>query len=146
MLRAFLIHTGEIEQAQELAQKNFSAFSVEVDAILTNAAGCGSGLHEYRQLFQGLEHEQQAEAIADKAVDVSHFLDQLGLVYAPELPQPLRVAYHDACHLAHAQGITDSPRRLLSAITNLSSSRSRRAACCGSAARIISNSLRSQRN
>ncbi len=131
---AILMHTGEIEQAQELAQKNFSAFSVEVDAILTNAAGCGSGLHEYRQLFQGLEQEQQAEGIADKAVDVSRFLDQLGLVYAPELPQPLRVAYHDACHLAHAQGITDSPRRLLSAITNLSLIEIEESSmCCGSA-------------
>jgi len=131
---AILMHTGENEQAQELAQKNFSAFSIEVDAILTNAAGCGSGLHEYRQLFQGLEQEQQAQVIADKAVDVTRFLDQLGLVYAPELPQPMRVAYHDACHLAHAQGITDSPRRLLSAITNLSLIEIEESSmCCGSA-------------
>jgi glycolate oxidase iron-sulfur subunit len=131
---AILMHTGDIEQARELAQTNLRSFSLEVDAILTNAAGCGSGLHEYRQLFQGLGQEPQAEAIAKKAVDVSRFLDQLGLIYAPELPQPLRVAYHDACHLAHAQGITDSPRRLLSAITNLSLIEIEESSmCCGSA-------------
>lgn len=131
---ALLMHTGEIEAARDLAYQNLQAFSQDFDAILTNAAGCGSGLHEYRGLFQGLDQEGRAEEIAHKAVDVSSFLDQLGLSGAPELPQPLRVAYHDACHLAHAQGVSEAPRRLLSAVSNLTLVEIEESSmCCGSA-------------
>ena len=59
-------------------------------------------------------------ALGGRTQDVSVFLAELGLVSPPPLPQPLRVAYHDACHLAHAQGVTAPPRRLLRAIPNLS--------------------------
>lgn len=131
---AVLMHTGEADIEQELARKNLEAFSLEVDAIVTNAAGCGSGLQEYRQLFHGTEDETASEELARIAIDVSRFLDQLGLAVAPELPQPLRVAYHDACHLVHAQGISDSPRNLLSAVVNLSLVEIEESSmCCGSA-------------
>lgn len=129
-----LLHTGETAKARELASKNLQAFSLDVDAIVTNAAGCGSGMHEYRQLFHGLDQERLAEDIAQKTVDVSSFLDQLGLVGEPGLPQPLRVAYHDACHLVHAQGVSAPPRRLLAAVSNLSLVEIEESdLCCGSA-------------
>ncbi|MDE0313158.1 MAG: (Fe-S)-binding protein, partial [Caldilineaceae bacterium] len=87
--------------------------------VVTNAAGCGSGMHEYPLLFAGEPEEQAAREFADKVQDVTVFLDALGIEPPPALPAPMTVAYHDACHLAHAQGVTDAPRRLLGAIPNL---------------------------
>jgi glycolate oxidase iron-sulfur subunit len=105
-----------------------------VDAILTNAAGCGSGMKEYPLLFKGTADEEPARAFAQKVRDVSVFLDALGLKTPAPLPHPLKVAYHDACHLAHAQGIRTPPRRLLAAIPNLTLLEIPEGdMCCGSA-------------
>jgi glycolate oxidase iron-sulfur subunit len=90
-----------------------------VDAILTNAAGCGSGLHEYGLWFAGQPEEGLARALAARAQDVTTFLASLDLPMLPPLPRPLRLAYHDACHLAHAQGVAAAPRALLTRIPNL---------------------------
>jgi glycolate oxidase iron-sulfur subunit len=107
---------------------------MDVDVILTNAAGCGSGMKEYELLFKGLRDQAVASAFAHKVQDISQFLVSLGLVQPPPLPQPLRVAYHDACHLAHAQGITAQPRSLLAAIPNLTLVGIQDSdTCCGSA-------------
>ena len=117
---ALSMHTGAADQARALARHNFDAFNLdEVDAVVTNAAGCGSGMHEYPLLFAGEPEEQAAREFADKVQDVTVFLDALGIEPPPALPAPMTVAYHDACHLAHAQGVTDAPRRLLGAIPNL---------------------------
>ncbi len=117
---ALSMHTGAADQARGLARRNFSAFNLDdVDAVVTNAAGCGSGMHEYPLLFAGEEEEQEARDFAAKVQDVTVFLDALGIDPPAPLPAPMTVAYHDACHLAHAQGVTDAPRRLLSAIPNL---------------------------
>lgn len=117
---ALSMHTGAADQARELARRNLEVFSLdEVDAVVTNAAGCGSGMHEYPLLFAGEAEEQAAREFADKVQDVTVFLDALGIEPPPALPAPMTVAYHDACHLAHAQGVTDAPRRLLRAIPNL---------------------------
>ena len=117
---ALSMHTGAADQARGLAKGNFEAFNLdEVDAVVTNAAGCGSGMHEYPLLFAGEEEEGEARDFAGKVQDVTVFLDTLGIEPPPALPAPMTVAYHDACHLAHAQGITDAPRRLLSAVPNL---------------------------
>ena len=117
---ALSMHTGAADQARALARHNFDAFNLdEVDAVVTNAAGCGSGMHEYPLLFAGEPEEQAAREFADKVQDVTVFLDALGIEPPPALPAPMTVAYHDACHLAHAQGVTDAPRRLLRAIPNL---------------------------
>src|SRR5690606_22540200 len=104
---------------RSLARRNFAAFPSDVDAIITNAAGCGSGIHEYELLFADTAEEERAQSFAAKARDISLFLDELGLLAPPPLPAPLTVAYHDACHLAHAQRVTQPPRRLLAAIPNL---------------------------
>lgn len=117
---ALSMHTGAADQARALARRNFAAFNLsEVDAVVTNAAGCGSGMHEYPLLFAGEAEEQAARDFAGKVQDVTVFLDALGIEPPPALPAPMTVAYHDACHLAHAQGVTDAPRRLLGAVPNL---------------------------
>ena len=131
---ALAMHAGEQEQARQLAAKNLNAFPKGLDAILTNTAGCGSGMKEYGLLFKGTALEEDAAEFARNVQDVSEFLDELGLQPPPALPQPLVVAYHDACHLAHAQGITQAPRRLLMAIPNLTLKEIPEAElCCGSA-------------
>lgn len=116
---ALLMHQGEQDRARAQARNNLAVFPQDVDAVITNAAGCGSGMREYGLLFAGLPEEEAARLLARQTVDVSVFLAQLGLVAPPPLPQPLKVAYHDACHLAHAQGVTAQPRQLLRAIPNL---------------------------
>ncbi|MBP7694630.1 MAG: 4Fe-4S dicluster domain-containing protein [Anaerolineales bacterium] len=128
------LHTGELERARGLARQNLRVFPAEVDAVLTNAAGCGSGMKEYGLLFAGQPEAGAAAAFAGRVKDVSEFLDSLGLVPPPAWPAPLTVAYHDACHLAHAQRITAAPRRLLAAIGNLTVVEVPEGdLCCGSA-------------
>ncbi|MGH2545220.1 MAG: (Fe-S)-binding protein, partial [Ardenticatenaceae bacterium] len=116
---ALSMHIGKVTRARAFAAANMRAFPEDVDAIITNAAGCGSGMREYEILFAGRTEAETARAFARRVRDVSVFLDELGLVSPPPLTQPLVVAYHDACHLAHAQGITEEPRRLLASIPNL---------------------------
>jgi glycolate oxidase iron-sulfur subunit len=130
------MHTGAFERARPGARKNLSAFDLDdVDAVITNAAGCGSGMAEYGLLFADSAEEAGARALAAQVKDITVFLAELGLSGpAPALSEPLAVAYHDACHLAHAQGVRSPPRRLLEAIDGV---RLIEAAewelCCGSA-------------
>jgi glycolate oxidase iron-sulfur subunit len=115
---SLMMHNGDDETARRLARRNLRAFPREVDAIVSNAAGCGSGMKEYGLLFTGAPEEQEARAFAARVRDVSEFLAAFDIAPA-ELPQPIKLAYHDACHLAHAQGIMEPPRRLLRSIGNL---------------------------
>ena len=131
---SLMMHTGEAAAARGLARRNLQVFPAGVDAVLTNAAGCGSGMQEYGLWFKGEPDEQAARALAARTKDVSVFLADLGLASPPPLPRPLRLAYHDACHLAHAQGVTAAPRRLLRAIPNLTLLEVPEGElCCGSA-------------
>ncbi len=132
---SLLLHAGEEAAARRLARQNLRAFSLEVDAILTNAAGCGSGMKEYGLLFKGETEEAAARELVNKVKDVAQFLDELGIdAPAPARLQPLKVAYHDACHLAHAQGVSAAPRRLLQRIPNLQLLEIPESElCCGSA-------------
>jgi glycolate oxidase iron-sulfur subunit len=128
------LHTGEARLARSLARRNLGVFPTDIDAIITNAAGCGSGIHEYGLLFAGRDEEEKANAFAAKTCDISVFLDELGLLPPSPLPTPLTVAYHDACHLAHAQRVTQPPRRLLAAIPNVTVCELYEGdLCCGSA-------------
>ncbi|BCP65574.1 glycolate oxidase iron-sulfur subunit [Thermus thermophilus] len=111
---ALNLHAGDKEGARALARKNLKAFR-DVDYVVTNAAGCGSGMKEYPLLFRGEPEEEEARALAAKVKDLSVLLDELGFTPPPPPRHPLRVAYHDACHLAHAQGVREAPRRLLQA-------------------------------
>lgn len=132
-------HAGDARRARASAGALLRIFRPEglladVDAVLTNAAGCGSGLKEYGLLFAGRPEEEAARALAAKVRDVSTFLAALETGAPPPLPEPLRVVYHDACHLAHAQRERTAPRRLLAGVPNLTLVEPRDwQICCGSA-------------
>jgi glycolate oxidase iron-sulfur subunit len=117
---ALSAHSGYRDAARELARKNLAAFPLhDFDAIVTNAAGCGSTLKEYHHLFSSDEAEHaQARAFAEKTRDVTEFLAALGLA-AKLHPLRHRVTYQDSCHLLHGQKIREAPRLLLRAIPNL---------------------------
>jgi glycolate oxidase iron-sulfur subunit len=117
---ALAAHAGVRDAARDLARKNLTVFLREdFDAIITNAAGCGSTLKEYDHLFSPDEPEHvQARAFASKTRDVTEFLAALGLV-AKLKPLPLRVTYQDSCHLLHGQKVREAPRTLLRAIPKL---------------------------
>ena len=133
-------HVGNLTQAQRFAIENLRAFGEPAsggnyDAIITNAAGCGSGMHEYHLILKGTQYEARAEAFRHRVVDVSAFLSRLGnLPPIPDRATPLRIAYHDACHLGHAQGIRSEPRQLLRRIPGVQLCEVADAhLCCGSA-------------
>jgi glycolate oxidase iron-sulfur subunit len=131
---ALAMHVGDGDSARATARRNLRAFPSDVDAVVTNAAGCGSGMKEYGMLFAGQPETDAARALAGRVRDVAEFLDDLGIDAPPPLPQPLTLAYHDACHLAHAQRVRLAPRRLLRAIPNLTLLEiPDGATCCGSA-------------
>lgn len=114
---ALAAHAGVRDIARQLARKNLLAFAQhDVDAIVTNAAGCGSTLKEYDHLFTPDETEYpQARAFARKSRDVTEFLSDLGLS-ASLKPLPVRVTYQDSCHLLHGQKVREAPRTLLRSI------------------------------
>ena len=131
---ALAAHTGVAWQAKKFAKNNLQAFPDDVDAVITNAAGCGSGLHEYALWLKGEPEEEAARAFGKRVKDISVFLDELGLRETPRLSAPLKLAYHDACHLAHAQGVVLPPRSLLKQIAGLEVLEPPDAElCCGSA-------------
>jgi glycolate dehydrogenase iron-sulfur subunit len=106
----------------------------DIDAIVTNAAGCGSTLKEYHHLFTPDEPEyERAAAFAKRTRDVTEFLAALGLS-APLKRLPLRVTYQDSCHLLHRQKVREAPRKLLRAIPGLALVELPHSdICCGSA-------------
>src|SRR6202795_60093 len=103
---ALAAHAGVRDIARQLARKNLSVFlRKDFDAIITNAAGCGSTLKEYHHLFsQSEEEHSQACEFAAKTRDVTEFLAALGLT-AKLKPLSIRVTYQDSCHLLHGQKI-----------------------------------------
>ena len=105
-----------------------------MDAIVVNVAGCGSAMKEYAELLAGDPGwSERAAALAGQVRDLSEFLAELGPA-APRHPLDVTVAYHDACHLAHAQRITAQPRELLTAIPGLRlAAIADGSTCCGSA-------------
>jgi glycolate oxidase iron-sulfur subunit len=117
---ALAAHSGVRDAARDLARKNLAIFLREdFDAIVTNAAGCGSTLKEYDHLFSPDEEEYaQARAFSENVRDITEFLAALGLT-AKLNSLPLRVTYQDSCHLLHGQKIREAPRTLLRAIPNL---------------------------
>ncbi|MGH9738968.1 MAG: (Fe-S)-binding protein [Candidatus Acidiferrales bacterium] len=132
---ALAAHAGLRDVARDSARANFAAFADGgFDAIITNAAGCGSTLKEYGHLFAADDSEREtARMFAAKVRDVSEFLAELGLA-APMRPVPLRVTYQDSCHLAHGQKIREAPRTLIRAVPGVELVEMPLAEqCCGSA-------------
>jgi glycolate oxidase iron-sulfur subunit len=135
---ALAAHAGVRDTARELARKNLVAFPLQdFDAIVTNAAGCGSTLKEYDHLFSREEPEHtQAASFGEKVRDVTEFLADLGLCapLQPLKPLSLRVTYQDSCHLLHGQKVRNAPRQLLSAIPGVEFVELPHSEiCCGSA-------------
>lgn len=114
---ALSLHSGRAREAQSFAKDIVARFEREnVDAVLVNAAGCGSNLKEYGRLFAGdPQWSERGTRFAAKVKDVSEFLVSLG-ARAQRHPMSLKIACHDACHLAHAQRIRSQPRELLRSI------------------------------
>ena len=132
---ALMVHTGEEEGARAFARRMIAAFeAADVEYIVINAAGCGSTMKEYGYLLADDPiWSERAKAFAAKCRDISEVL----LLHAPRQtrhPLRLRVAYQDACHLRHAQGIHAEPRTLLRGIPELDLVDVAEAnLCCGSA-------------
>lgn len=132
---ALLLHAGEEGKALQFARRMIDVFEhAEVDAIVVNAGGCGSSLKEYGHLLRDdPEYRDRARRFAAKCQDVSEFLAQLP-AQAARHAIPLRVAYHDSCHLQHAQKVRLQPRALLSQIPEIQLLDIPEASvCCGSA-------------
>ena len=132
---ALSVHNGREAEAQRYARRLIDVFAAAgVDAVVVNAAGCGSSMKEYADLLEGdPEYGERAARFAASVRDVSEFLAELGTV-ARRHPLETTVAYHDACHLGHAQGIRSQPRALLREIPGLQLREIPEAElCCGSA-------------
>jgi glycolate dehydrogenase iron-sulfur subunit len=133
---ALHVHGGDLEGGRELARRNVVAFDrAGLDAVVVNAAGCGSHLKEVGHLLQAdPAWAERARAFAAKVRDVHELLAGLELDRAGLGPLPARVTYQEPCHLAHAQRIGAQPRALLRAIPGLELREMREASlCCGSA-------------
>jgi glycolate oxidase iron-sulfur subunit len=126
-------HSGSEEPARTFAKVNRNVFNgLNVDAVITNAAGCGAMLKDYHHLAPPSE-ESDARTFVSKVKDISEFLAALGLV-PPQNSVETTVAYHDACHLCHAQRVREQPRRLLGMIPGLTLlSLAESELCCGAA-------------
>jgi glycolate oxidase iron-sulfur subunit len=132
---ALSLHGGRRAGAADFARRTIETFEqAAVDTVIVNAAGCGSAMKEYEQLLADDRGWSRRAAVFSAAVqDFTEFLAQLGPV-APRSDLPLTIAYHDACHLAHAQRITAQPRSLLRGIPGVSLTEIPDAGtCCGSA-------------
>ncbi len=132
---ALMVHAGQEDDAITMAKSLVDTFDgLEVDTIVINAAGCGSTLKEYGHLLRDEPgYAERARALAAKCRDISEVLADLS-PRAPRHPVPLTIAYHDACHLQHAQGVSAEPRQVLATIPGLQVKEiSEGGLCCGSA-------------
>jgi glycolate oxidase iron-sulfur subunit len=132
---ALSTHAGREEESLDFARKTIDTFEdLNLDNVVVNAAGCGSTMKEYGYLLRDdPEYAERAKAFSAKVRDVSEFLQELGPV-AERNPLPVTAAYHDACHLAHAQGVRKQPRQTLKQIPGIDVKEIREAEiCCGSA-------------
>jgi glycolate dehydrogenase iron-sulfur subunit len=131
---ALALHVGDGIRARRRAAALVRSFPRDVDAVVTNAAGCGSTMKEYGEVFAGEADSPDVSRFAGQVRDVSEFLDAVGLTAPPPEARPRLVAYHDACHLAHGQGIRRAPRALLAHIPHLRVAEIPEGdVCCGSA-------------
>ncbi len=143
---ALSLHTGRVAEATRFAKRTIATFeAANVDVIVVNSAGCGSAMKEYGELLRnaseapdGGDWPVRAAQAAAKVRDLSEYLAELAAsdegARGARHPLPVTVAYHDACHLGHAQRIKQQPRDLLRAIPELRLAElADGGTCCGSA-------------
>jgi glycolate oxidase iron-sulfur subunit len=136
---ALQVHAGMRDTARRLARRNIQAFLKEkFDAVVTNAAGCGSVLKEYPTLFEEEQPEllEPAQRFSTQLKDVTEFL--AGIDLNREFREPAasltRVTYQDPCHLLHAQRVSSAPRKLITAVPGVEFVELKEVEiCCGSA-------------
>jgi glycolate oxidase iron-sulfur subunit len=128
-------HNGELELAKQMARRHLNAFDLkQLDAVITNAAGCGTHLKNYGHLLQDdPAFAERASERSAKVRDIHEWLAEIG-IRAPTASIPQTVTYHEACHLCHGQKITHQPRQVLKAVPGLELVELPESAwCCGSA-------------
>jgi glycolate oxidase iron-sulfur subunit len=130
---ALALHAGEDPDARALAKATIKVLE-GYEHVIVNAAGCGSAMKDYGHVLRDEpDWADRAAAFAARVSDVSEFLADAG-PRAERRPLAMRVAYHDACHLAHAQGVRAQPRELLRGIPGLEIVEPAEwELCCGSA-------------
>src|SRR5438132_5164489 len=132
---ALMIHAGEEKEALDYARRNIDAFErAQVEMVVINAAGCGSNMKDYGYLLRDdPKSAKRAKAFSARCRDISEFVAELE-PRAARHPIPLKVAYHDSCHLQHAQSLRMQPRAVLGKIPELQLLEVAEAPlCCGSA-------------
>lgn len=133
---ALSLHTGREEEARAFARSVIDTFERErLDAVVVNVAGCGSAMKEYGYLLRDdTAYAERARRFSERVRDASQFLAEIE-PRAARHPLPLRAVYHDACHLAHGQGVRMQPRALLRSVPELELREvpREREICCGSA-------------
>ncbi len=128
-------HNGELEVSREMARRNIDAFDLDqIDAIITNAAGCGSHLKNYGHLLENDPlYSARAKVWSAKLKDIHEWLVEIG-IRPPTTSSPQTVTYHEACHLCHGQKITKQPREVLKSVPGLKLIELKESTwCCGSA-------------
>ncbi|SDM71451.1 glycolate oxidase iron-sulfur subunit [Fictibacillus solisalsi] len=130
---ALHVHAGDREMGRKLAKQNIEAFN-DAKKIIVNAAGCGCMMKEYAELFrEEPEWHEKALSFSAKVEDVSKYLHDTGYEQ-PQAEIKTRITYHDACHLAHGQGVRQEPRNILLDIPGVEMVHMPNAdRCCGSA-------------
>jgi glycolate oxidase iron-sulfur subunit len=115
---ALALHSGHDQDARAFARDLIATFErSNVDVVVVNAAGCGSTMKGYGELFRNDPvWAERARAFASRVRDVTEVVAGFETRRAPRHPLQMRVAYHDACHLAHAQGVRQPPRDVLTSI------------------------------
>jgi glycolate oxidase iron-sulfur subunit len=133
---ALALHAGRLDEARAYARRTIETFDrADIDQIAVNAAGCGSSMKEYGHLLADDPHwAAKARGFSARVRDVTEMVAALAPARARRHPLALRVAYHDACHLAHAQGVRQPPRDLLMSIPGVELLPfAEQEICCGSA-------------
>ena len=138
---ALQAHAGLRREAKALGARNARAFAAEYDYVVSNSAGCGAALRETGHLVHDGADAQAAAKLSERTRDVAEILAHFNLPVPPaplrspgDPAKPLRVTYHDACHLAHAQRVREAPRRLLRSLPGVELVPLPNADwCCGSA-------------
>ena len=128
-------HNGDFDTAKNLAKHTIDVFErYDFDYIVTNSAGCGAFMKEYGHVLKDdAQYSDRAKSFSSKVKDITEFLVKLdNIPYFKSLAE--RITYHDACHLAHTQKITEQPRELLKSIPSIKYTELEEASwCCGSA-------------